>query len=570
MIRRLLLSIATIFLTITLTSAQPEAMNLRHISQTKGLPNNHITDLYKDSRGFLWIGSATGLSRYDGYTTRKVTDMVGKRTGIMSEQILRIQEDAVGRLWVQSESYYAIYDPETNTLTDWISDFIKKLGIDGYVTAVLSDEKGDIWLTTQQDALYRIRIKENKVDKATGVSLADKTICSLTMSGGKIIGSTTTGTLLETDPDSMKMRIISKGPYEGEEEPSHYLIYADKSGRLWISKNDRMLLYDLKSNTWQTSLLPNQGYFGVVKKIYNDSNGNLWLARDHHGIEKLEFIDGKYEITPVATEGDFIPQTTVSSILEDENGTLWFGTYKLGLYNYNGSVNKFRTEGFPDSDKKPDVNCMITTRDGNVWIGTDNLGLWKWNPLNNEYYPIKDSTERSPSAITALSSSPDGDVFIGKFAKGLFMCKDGQVVLHKTDSEIDRSYVWSMTFDKNGALWIGTLGNGVFRYDLKSGSIDHFTQSSDSNLKSDYIISLLSSKEGNIYISTSGGACCYDWTTKSLTPVGTDDDQSMSDNKIMQIIEDIRGLLWISTTSGLKVLDRKKGKMHHIPNGDST
>ena len=569
MIRRILLSIASILLIVTMASAQPEDLLLRHVSQTKGLPNNHITELFKDSRGFLWIGSAAGLFRYDGYTTRKVTDMVGKRTGVLSEQILRIQEDAAGKLWVQSESYYAIYDPETNTLTDWISEYVKDVGIDGYVTAVFSDDNGDIWLSTKQDALYRIRIKENKAEKVSGVSLTDKTICSLAMSGGKIIGVTSTGDLLETDTATMKMRLISKGPSDTKWEPSHHLIYADKSGRLWITNNERMLLYDLKSNTWQNDLLPDLGFLGVVKKIYNDSKDNLWIARDHHGIEKLEFIDGKYKISQVATGGDFIPQSTIASILEDEKGTLLFGTYKLGLYSYNESVNKFHTKGIPGLDKRPDVNCMVTSPDGSVWIGTDNSGLWRWMPTSNRYDYIEDASENTPCAITALASSAEGDIFIGKFAKGLYCYKEGKVMLHQTDSEIDRSYVWSMVFDKKGALWIGTLGNGVFKYDLKKGSIEHFNNA-NSLLKSDYVLSILPSKDGNVYIGSSGGVCCYDSAARELTDVSLDDDRSLSDSKIMQIIEDSRGLLWISTTSGLKVLDRKKGKVHNIPNGASS
>lgn len=569
MIPRILLVIATILLMIPMASALPAPLTLRHISQMKGLSNNHITELYKDSRGFLWIGTAAGLFRYDGYSSRKVTDMVGKPTGVLSEQILRIQEDTLGRLWVQSESYHAIYDPVTNTLTDWISDFINELGLDGYVTAVFSDENGDIWLAIQNDALYRIRIKENKVEKVSGMALTDKTICSLTMSRGKIVGVTTTGALLETDPNTMKMHIISTGPYERDSDPSHHLIYADKSERLWITNNEQMFLYDFKSDSWQNQLLPDQGFLGVVKTIYNDSRGNLWIARDHNGIEKLEFIDGKYQIMPVATGGDFIPQSTVSAILEDENGTLLFGTYKLGLYSYNESVNKFHTESFPNFDKKPDVNCMVASPDGYVWIGTDNSGLWKWYPKSDRHEYIHDATEATPNAVTALASSPDGELYIGKFAKGLFKYKDGQVSLLKTDSEIDRSYVWSMDFDKNGILWIGTLGNGVIRYDLRNGTVEQFTNA-NSELKSDYIISILPSQDGNVYIGTSGGVGCYDSRAKTLTSVSIGDDSSLNNSKIMQIIEDSRGLLWISTTSGLKVLDRKKGKVHDIQNGDTT
>ncbi len=565
---RLLLTIFAALLVLLTVSAQPGVLNLRHISQTKGLPNNHITELFKDSKGFLWIGSSAGLFRYDGYSTRRVPDMVGKRTGVLSEQILRIQEDAAGKLWVQSESSYAIYDPETNTLTDRLSDYIKPFGISGYATAVLADDHGDIWIALQNDGLYRLDIKGKKAVRATGTPISDATICSLAMSDGKIIGSTTSGALLETNPSTMKTRLLANSPEDIDTESAHYLLHADQSGRLWITSNERMLLYDLQKRSWQNHLLPSHGYIGVVKDIYSDSKGNIWIARDHHGIEKMEFSDGAYLMKPVETGGDFIPESTVTAILEDDNGTLLFGTYKLGLYSYNESVSKFRTEGFPNLDKMPDVNCMIASRDGSVWIGTDNSGLWRWLPATGERTLIPDPTDDTPHAVTCLASTPENDVFIGKFTKGLFRYADGKVARQETGSDIDRSYVWSMAFDRDTILWIGTLGNGVFRYDPKRKSIRNYT-TQNSELKTDYVISVLPAKDGNIYIGTSGGACRYNPTDKKLTTVSIDTDPTLSDSKVIQIFEDSRGLLWMATTSGLKVLDTGKGKVLDVADGQT-
>lgn len=569
MFRRILLSIFPVLLLMPLASAQNGRLILRHISQTNGLPNNHITELYKDSRGFLWIGSSAGLFRYDGYGTRRVADMAGRRTGVLSEQILRIQEDAAGRLWVQSESSHAIYDPETNVLIDWISDYIKQFGLDGYVTATLSDDNGDMWIAIQNDGLYRLDIKGNKTEKTSGMPFKDTSICSLAICGGKIIGATSSGSLLETDPSTMKTRLLAKSPDDIDTESAHYLVYADQSKRLWITSNNRVLLYDINKGDWQNELLPANGFVGVVKEIYNDSKGNLWIARDHHGMEKIEFIEGKYRISPVSTGGDFKPESTVSSLLEDENGTLLLGTYKLGLYSYDESVSKFHTEGFPNLDRLPDVNCMVAAQDGSIWIGTDNSGLWRWHPATNQRVQIPDNTTDTPYAITSLASSREGEIYIGKFAKGLFSINDGQVRLHNTGSEIDRSYVWSMNFDKDGNLWIGTLGNGVFRYDPIRQLTEQYTVR-NSGLKSDYVISVQPTKDGNVYVGTSGGVCRYDSAARQITPVIIDADPSLSDSKVMQILEDTRGLLWIATTSGLKVLDRKKGKVHAIKEGDSS
>lgn len=567
MIGKILLTIASLFLMLPLASAQSGSLILRHISQTKGLPNNHITALYKDSRGFLWIGSCAGLFRYDGYSTRRATDIIGRRSLVLSEQTLRIQEDSGGRLWVQSESSYAIYDPETNTLIDWIADYIKEFGITDYVTAVDSDDNGDMWIATQHDGLYRLNIKENKAEKASGESLSGKTICSLDMCGGKMIGVTTSGSLLETDPVTMKTSLISASPDDIGPESAHYLLYSDQLRRLWITCNERTLLYDLDKDEWQNDLLPSRGFLGVVKQIYNDSKGNLWIARDHNGIEKLEFTEGRYRLSLVPTGGDFIPNSTVSAFLEDENGTLLFGTYKLGLYSCHESINKFHTEGFPNMNKMPDVNCMISAYD-HVWIGTDNSGLWRWHPVSNERVLIHDATEETSSAITCLAYSPTAGIFIGKFAKGLFHYTDGEVRLHHTGSEVDQSYVWSMDFDKDGNLWIGTLGKGVFKYDENRQLTEHYS-TRNSELKSDYIISVLSSKDGNVYIGTSGGLCYYHPADRKLKPISLDADPTLSDSKVMQISEDSRGLLWIATTAGLKILDRRKDKIHSIQTGDT-
>ena len=310
MMRRFLLVIVAVLATLASGYPQTERLALRHVSQAKGLPNNHITELFKDSRGFLWIGSSAGLLRYDGYSTRRVSDMVGKNTGVLNELIIRVQEDKKGRLWVESESSIAIFDPITNTLIDWVSDYVKQFGIQGYVTAVLADEHGDIWVAVDRDGLYRIDINKETAQKSSGLDLSKESISGLALSDGKMIGITKSGSLIATDPATMKTTLISKIPENINTESAHFFLYTDKDNRVWITYNDHLMLYDLAKKGWQNELLPLQGGIGVVKDIYNDSKGNLWVARDHHGIEKMDFVDGSYRLSPMPTVGDIFPQST--------------------------------------------------------------------------------------------------------------------------------------------------------------------------------------------------------------------------------------------------------------------
>ncbi len=565
--RIILLTLISALLAISASSTQKEVLNLHHVGQSKELRNNHITELFKDSRGFLWIGSTSGLFRYDGYSTHRLSDMAGCYSGALNEQILHIQEDALGRLWIKSESHLSIYNPETNILTENIQDFLNDLGIRGHITTMLSDDNGDIWVFIAHDGLYHIDVRHNNARKNIGAILSDVSISSLTKSNGKIFGVSETGSIIEVDPLTMKARIITAGPEQTPLTAEKQNIYSDNNGKLWIMNPERLMLYDPDTNSWQNDLLPMRGYVGVVKKIYNDSKGNMWLARDHYGIEKLVFEDGKYNISPIVTDGDFVPQSTIFTIIEDDNETILFGTYKLGLYSYSESIKKFYSNQFPNSGKRLDVNCMMPTKDGMVWVGTDNFGLWQWDPTTNDCIFIPDSTNDTANAVTALSVSPEGHLYIGKYAKGLYNYKSGKIEQLKTGSDIDRSYIWSLTFDDKGSLWIGTLGNGLFKYDPIHNVSEHFS-SKNSNLESNFIMTLLSSKDGNIYMGTTSGVYQYNPKDKIITPAFTINDPSLKDNKIVQLFEDSRDLLWILTHTGIKVLDRKKSNIHFISLGN--
>lgn len=568
MIRSLLLIIVSIFLFNSPLDAQDEILTLRHLGGSKDMPNSPITNLFQDSKGFLWIGTTSGLFRFDGYSSRCIGETVGTSTGALMEQILNIQEDGYGRLWIISESHTGIYDPETNTYINSISDYLKDFGISGNISSIIADNNGDIWIAIPQDGVYQIRIKDNKAKKADGDSLSRKTITNMTMSKDKIVGITPTGSIVEVNPKTLKVRFLSQGPDDSVIESPTIKMYADNTGLLWITNHERLMLFDLDSDTWLNDRLPNSGYIGVVKKIFQDSKDNTWIMRDNHGIEKLISDEGRYTVCPVKTEGDFIPGATIYTMIEDQNGTLIFGSYKFGLYTYNESVNKFRTLSFTDMNKTLDVNCMIASQNGSVWIGTDNAGLWLWNPADNKSVFIPDASEETISAITCLTSSPDNRIFIGKFAKGLYEYQNGQIRRHDTNSDIENSYVWGMDFDKKGTLWIGTLGNGVFKYDPQRHTSEHFN-STNSGLGSDFIISMVISKDGNIYMGTNAGLYKYNPIDRKITPVTIAKEQSFSDNKIIQIFEDSRELLWILTTSGLKVLDRNKANLHHIKSGNS-
>ncbi|RYF77256.1 MAG: hypothetical protein EOO39_04330, partial [Cytophagaceae bacterium] len=74
------------------------------LSTVDGLPNSHITGMVQDKAGFLWISTADGLARYDGYSVKTVRHQPGTRTSLADNIIRQLEETASGQLLISTES----------------------------------------------------------------------------------------------------------------------------------------------------------------------------------------------------------------------------------------------------------------------------------------------------------------------------------------------------------------------------------------------------------------------------------------------------------------------------------
>lgn len=542
---------------VTPASSAEVKLSLRHLGASSGFSNNFITTLYKDNSGLLWIGTSAGLYRYDGYSARRVADRIGTDSSVITGYINDIQEDALGRLWLRVGTDFGIYDPMSESVCNNVNDYLKPFGIEGYLTSVLTDSNGDVWLALEGQGLFRLSLADEQLEQVKGEVFNSAAVTDLVESNGKVIGITDSSLVISANPGNMTSEILSASPDGGDGKVTHYDLYADRTNKLWLITNERLRLFDPSTKRWLTDSLPKQGCDGVMKGLYHDSKGNLWVARDHHGIERLVRRNGVYSFESVEVSGDFNPANTVTSILEDEYGTLWFGTYKVGLYSYNESVNKFTLEAFPD------VNCMVPGRNNDMWIGTDNSGLWYWNISTNERKALVDMSEGgAPKAITSLVYSTDGTLYVGAFSRGIRIYRNGGFSYLSTGSELDHSYPWSMVFDKNHRLWVGTLGGGLYCYDPTSGDIRYFGEH-ENGLSSNFVLSVIVSRDGLTYVGTARGIDVYNPANDNLVRVDSQTNK-LNNISVIQLFEDSRGLLWIATSVGLKVLDRSRDKVYDV------
>lgn len=113
----------------------------KHLEVKDGLSNNQVNAIYKDSHGFMWFGTASGLNRYDGYDIRVYRSQKDDETSLPDNYIEDIQEDASGNLWLRTGAGYAIYRSDSDTFDRNMKNWMENIGIDGELSASISIRK---------------------------------------------------------------------------------------------------------------------------------------------------------------------------------------------------------------------------------------------------------------------------------------------------------------------------------------------------------------------------------------------------------------------------------------------
>jgi ligand-binding sensor domain-containing protein/serine phosphatase RsbU (regulator of sigma subunit) len=321
---------------VNLGLAALDRESVTNFTLSEGLPANNVSTLLEDTKGNIWIGTgggylATGeegggLTKFDGEGFQTWTT----NEGLLNNTIIRLFEDSQGVLWIGTETGLSRYDGRRFT------HFTKKDGLSGPVYAIVEDKDGVLWVGTGawdiEGGLYRYSPTEtppftrvNKeeiyevsalhVDVAGNLWIAGWWGTDLFRYDGR------TFTRFSTQDGLPSVRIMS--------------ISKDAQGRLWFGTAQGVSIYD-----GTKFINPPELSQALVHELVTDRHGNVWLATES-GVVKLKL---KAEIPPAPfskggvksslLEGALINALTtanglshnlVMSVIEDKNGRLWFG-----------------------------------------------------------------------------------------------------------------------------------------------------------------------------------------------------------------------------------------------------
>ncbi len=562
--------------------AQDSPYLFSHLDISKGLSHNEITCIHKDEKGYLWLGTPSGLNRYDGYSFRVFKKDLRDSNSVISDDITQLLEGPGGRLWIGTSRGFCLYDPRTERFDRHPRRYLQQIHIDtDSVTDIRKDSRGAYWFVTIGDGLYQYYPRSGQTSHYSHRAGVAGSLHADSLSAAAPDGKGGWWLLyrdgwLEKMNDEGLLSMGRRVPGEGSNTSQDYRLYVDGEGDVWFytpGRQEGVFYYHPESGVCRLFAKDNSRSglnTNLVTGIVEDDKGYIWIATDHGGINLLDKKDFSVRYL-LAREGDdkSLSQNSINCIYKDNSGIVWVGTFKKGANYYHADILSFPLFRHQPADKNSlpynDVNRFVEDAKGNIWIGTNGGGLLCYNRATGRFsqyvHSASDAGSLSNDVIVSLCIDAAQRLWIGTYYGGLD-CFDGHTFHHYRHRDSDSNSIgddriWEIREDSRHRLWIGTLAAGLDLFDPATHHFRHFKPGAAGSVRSAYISELMEDRLGNLWVGTATGIDVLEAGSGRFHHYGSDekDAGSLSSNDVLTIVQDHRGLIWVGTRDGLNLFD---------------
>jgi len=265
------------------------------------------------------------------------------------------------------------------------------------------------------------------------------------------------------------------------------------------------------------------------------------------------------------TSMDGLSSNTVTAILKDRYGLMWFATDD-GLNRFDGTDVLVYRHNKKDSTslRSNDITSLHQDRKGRIWVGTNEGGLHLYNRKKDSFVSIP-----SPHSITSISSDASGKLWVGTTAGLINVDPESHQIrtfsaLPNIPDEISKGLILSIGIDRKQRVWIGTR-NGLYRVDPSHKDTEYinFLQSLPDETGFRTVKSILEDRQGNIWIGTYSGVfkLSQDGQIIKNFRYESGNKNSLSSNMVFAIAMENDHQIWICTDAGLNILDTQNGNI---------
>lgn len=595
------------------TFAQSGNIEFDHYTTNEGLSNGYVGAILHDSKGFIWIGTANGLNRFDGITFKTYYSDIKDATSISGSEVTALVEDSLANIWVMTSNGLCVYDRKKDRFSRKAMRVNGVIVNNSFLYSCIIDSKGFLWASSSGSGIIRFKIYNNPLISDT---IIDVELYSLAEDDSDSTRRNNVFSFVEDENNKIWLASQSKHLFYFDNQLNRFLskqinhpevtnfsnkrksLLKDSAGNFYISIEDNGLLeWDREKDDFRL-YKPNGTNTGpngrVLATLAEDKDGLIWIGdRNAEGISIFDKKTLKF-IYCQADEFDPYSLNTnkINCIYQDKTGSMWVGGI-IGVNKYSPGKLKFkRYFSDPNTPGKLSFNNTLSfaeSKTGEIWIGTDGGGLNKLDRKTGEFIRYSDnSSDRnslSSNAVISICEDHEGVLWMGTYHGGLARLKNGKFDAFYPDpanpySISDRN-IWYVFEDSKNNLWVGTLTSGLELFDRKTGRFYHYNLKEDdsTSLRNNSIRQLYEDSNQNLYIVGNQGVSiidlkAYDFSEsqpdiKFRNLVHQENRNSLSSNDVYCVKEDNEGNLWFGTLgSGMDKLDLTTGKFTNYSTKD--
>ena len=568
-------------------------LRFEHLSLDEGLSQVSVQALAQDRRGFLWVGTADGLNRYDGYEFKVYRNDPEDPGSLSDNHVTALHEDRAGTLWVGSaDGGLNRFDPSTDRFTRYRNEPRDPTSLSGnWIRSIWEDGAGRLWIGTWGAGLNRFdattgRFTRYRSDPADPASLSDDWVLALHGdSAGALWVGTRRGGLNRLDPAGERFTRFVGDPEDGRSLSAGavFAIHEDEAGGLWVGTGGGLSRFDAATGTFVRYLHdpedPESLGGDFLMAIEDDGAGGLWIGSEGGGLSRFDPATEKFDRYAHSPADPRSPSSNaVVSMLVDDSGVLWVGTRDGGLDKHDPSTERFaryhHEADDPGSLSHDSVWSILEDDEGRLWVGTAGGGLNRLDPgaggFRRYVYDPAEPASLSSSTVATIYQDRAGTIWIGTTGGGLDRYQPStdrfENYRYESDDEnsLSSNFVQAIYEDREGVLWVGTNGGGLNKLDATTGRFTSYRHdpAGPESLSHDSITSIREDAAGVLWVGTFDGLNSFDRAAERFTRYrhDPDDPRSLSSRFVLAIHEDGSGVLWVGTTKGLARLDPRTGR----------
>lgn len=377
---------------------------------------------------------------------------------------------------------------------------------------------------------------------------------------------------------SQRLQFTHLGIEDGLSNETITTIVQDHDGFLWFGTEDGLNKYDGYTFTVfkhrQDDSLSIAGR--TIGALCFDSSGNLWIGTDA-GLDRYDRETGRVlHVSKMIGGLSNLNSVLINDLKFDRNGVLWIASGGRGVYSFDPvagiAAHVAAISDAPGDRGNEYVSRLLVDHSNRVWVGSDaGIGLISSDRKNTpRFRRLHGDTSHLPvDAITSMVEDRNGRIWIGTFGRGIYASDEHQQHLervHILDQEQPKA-VTALLPDENGKLWIGMFDEGLIVFDPIDHSADRYRNNphDPKSISSDRIYRMLQDRSGSIWMGTwKGGISAYQPFASKFEHVAHAwyDSSTLSDNTVWSICEDRNDALWVGTDQG--GLDRYDKKTRHF------